>query len=75
MRKHAAVDLMSRRVGEEFDAVVTGVSRKGAFARLVAPPVEGRVVRGERGLDVGDRARVRLAGVDPERGFIDFERI
>jgi exoribonuclease II len=74
MRKHAAVDLMSRRIGQRFDAVVTGVAAKGTFARLLAPPVEGRIVRGEQGLDVGDRVQVRLAGVDPERGFIDFER-
>ena len=53
---------------------MTGVTPKGAFARLIAPPAEGLVVRGEGGLDVGDKVRVRLVGTNPERGFIDFER-
>lgn len=75
MRKYAAIDLMGRRIGESFDAIVTGVAAKGTFARLVAPPVEGRLVQGEAGLDVGDRARVRLVSVDPDRGFIDFARV
>jgi len=42
--------------------------------RVSSPPVEGKLVHGDRGLDVGDRVRVRLAGVNVERGFIDFER-
>jgi len=74
MRKVAAAVLLSGRVGQEFDAIVTGVTNKGTFARLIAPPAEGRVVRGESGLDVGDKVRVRLVATDPERGFIDFER-
>jgi VacB/RNase II family 3'-5' exoribonuclease len=72
MRKHAAVDLMRRRVGSRFDAIVTGASRKGTFVRTLAPPVEGMVVRGADGLDVGDAVHVQLVGVDAERGFIDF---
>lgn len=75
MRKYAAVALMRQRVGDVFDAIVTGASPKGTYVRLLAPPVEGRVVRGERGLDVGDHTRVRLVGVDDERGFIDFARV
>ena len=75
MRKYAAIDLMGRRIGESFDAIVTGVAAKGTFARLVAPPVEGRIVQGEAGLDVGDHLRVRLVSVDPDRGFIDFARL
>ena len=74
MRKVAAAVLMADRVGQEFDAIVTGVTPKGTFARLIAPPAEGRVVRGEQGLDVGDKVRVRLVSTDPERGFIDFAR-
>jgi VacB/RNase II family 3'-5' exoribonuclease len=74
MRKIAAAALLSRRIGEVFDAIVTGVTEKGTFARLLAPPAEGRVVRGEQGLDVGDRVRLRLTATDPTRGFIDFER-
>ena len=62
------------RVGQTFDALVTGASSKGTFVRVISPPIEGKVVRGEKGLDVGDRVRVRLTHVDVERGFIDFER-
>jgi exoribonuclease-2 len=72
MRKVVAASMLSSRIGEVFDAIVTGVSDKGTFARLIRPPAEGRVMTGERGLDVGDRVQVRLIDTDPERGFIDF---
>jgi exoribonuclease-2 len=74
MRKTGAVALMAGRIGETFDAIVTGAAPKGTFVRLIAPPVEGRVVRGEQGLDVGDQTRVRLVATDFEKGYIDFER-
>lgn len=72
MRKIAGAALMADRVGDDFAAIVTGASRKGTYVRLVNPPVEGRVVRGGDGLDVGDTVRVTLASVDVERGFVDF---
>ena len=72
VRKSAAAVSMSRRIGEDFDAIVTGVNRNGTFVRLIHPPVEGRVMRGEEGMDVGDKIRVRLLSTDPARGFIDF---
>ena len=72
MRKVVAASLMQHRVGEAFDAVITGVNQHGTFARLVHPPVEGRVVKGEKGMDVGDRVRVKLVDVDAAKGFIDF---
>jgi exoribonuclease-2 len=75
LRKSAAAVLLSDRVGQTFDAIVTGVKDRGTFARLLNPPVSGRVMRGERGLEVGDRVRVRLLSTDPERGFIDFARV
>ncbi|MDF2696132.1 MAG: ribonuclease, partial [Labilithrix sp.] len=74
MRKVAAALFLSRRIGATFDAVVTGVSSKGTFVRTIDPPAEGRVVRGEAGLDVGDRTRVRLVATEPTRGFVDFIR-
>jgi VacB/RNase II family 3'-5' exoribonuclease len=74
MRKVAAAVLMQRRIGEVFDAIVTGVTPKGTFARLLRPPVDGRIMRGEHGLRVGDKIRVKLLATDPERGFIDFGR-
>ena len=72
VRKSAAAVSMSHRVGDTFDAIVTGVNQNGTFVRLIHPPVEGRVLRGEENLDVGDRIRVRLLSTDPKRGFIDF---
>ena len=54
--------------------MVTGVTEKGTFARVLNPPADGRVVRGERGLEVGEKVRVRLLSTDPERGFLDFAR-
>jgi exoribonuclease-2 len=74
MRKVAAAVLLRDKIGEEFNAIVTGVSEKGTFARVISPPVDGRVMRGERGLRVGEKVRVRLLSVDATRGFIDFGR-
>jgi exoribonuclease-2 len=75
MRKVAAAVLMRDRIGEVFDAIVTGVTPKGIFARVLRPPADGLVVRGEQGLRVGENIRVRLLSANPERGFIDFERV
>jgi exoribonuclease-2 len=75
MRKVVAATLLEHRVGEVFDAIVTGVNQNGTFARLTHPPAEGRVVRGEHGLDVGDRTRVKLVEVDVAKGYIDFARL
>ena len=74
MRKVAAASLLSRRVGEPFDGIVTGASPKGTYVRLLKLPAEGRVIRGTQGIDVGDKVQVRLVSVDVDQGFIDFER-
>jgi VacB/RNase II family 3'-5' exoribonuclease len=74
VRKSAAALVVASRIGDRFDAIVTGASSKGTYVRVSAPPIEGRVMRGEQGLDVGDRVRVQLSGVDVDRGFIDFVR-
>ena len=73
MRKVAGASMLSERVGESFAAVVTAASPKGTYARVLSPPVEGRIVRGGRGLDVGDTVRLKLVVADPVRGYIDFE--
>ena len=73
-RKQAAALLLADRIGQTFDAIVTGANPKGTFVRALALPVEGMVVHGQEGMDVGDRVRVRLTGADPNRGFIDFVR-
>ena len=72
--KAAGAWLLQGRVGEFFDALVTGTAAKGTFVRINSPLLEGRVVRGFEGLDVGDNLRVRLLAVDAEKSFIDFER-
>ncbi len=73
--KSAAALLLESRIGERFDAIVTGASDKGTWARLLDIPVEGKVVHGFEGLDVGDRLRVQLTAVNVERGFIDFKAV
>ena len=72
--KSAAALLLQSRIGDTFDGIVTGASEKGTWVRVLAMPVEGRVVRGFAGMDVGDRVQVRLLSTDVERGFIDFAR-
>lgn len=74
MRKAAAAVFLSSRIGEKFDAIVTGVKEDGTYVRVIRPSVEGRVVRGEHGLDVGDKVHLTLVSTDPEKGFIDFSR-
>ncbi len=64
--------VVESRVGDQFDAIVTGASNKGTFVRVSDPPIEGKLMGGHPGLDVGDRLRVRLSSVDVDRGFIDF---
>ena len=72
MNKRIAAVAMADRVGQTFPAVVTGVTPKGVFVRVQNPPLEGRLVRGEAGVDTGDRIQVKLINTNPERGFIDF---
>ncbi len=74
VRKSAAALLLESSIGQRFDAIVTGASEKGTWVRLFHPPVEGKLIQGFEGLDVGDRVRVELIGTDVERGFIDFAR-
>ena len=73
--KSAAAMLLESRIGERFDALVTGASDKGTWVRLLQPPVEGRLVSGFQGLDVGHRLRVQLTRTDVERGYIDFKKV
>jgi exoribonuclease-2 len=74
MAKRAAAVVFHNRVGERFEAIVTGVKPSGVFARVLDPPIEGRIMRGEHGLDVGDTVELTLIRTDPEHGFIDFAR-
>lgn len=72
VRKAAAAMLVADRVGQRYDAIVTGASEKGTYVRTMNDHIEGRVVQGSAGLDVGDRVTVRLSAVNVDRGFIDF---
>lgn len=75
MDKRIAAMAIADRVGAAFDGIVTGVTPKGTFVRVLNPPAEGRLMRGEEGVDVGDHIRVRLLKVDVRLGFIDFGRV
>jgi len=72
VRKSAAAMLMESRIGQRFDAIVTGAGESGTWVRVLDPPVEGKLVHGPEGLEVGRRLRVKLITVDVPRGFIDF---
>jgi exoribonuclease-2 len=74
MAKRVAAVAMHDRIGQRFAAVVTGVTPKGTFVRLLNPPVEGILCRGQEGVDVGDKLQVTLLSTDPERGYLDFGR-
>lgn len=72
MRKIVAAAVMRRHIGEDFDAIVTGDNQAGVFARILRPPVDGRIIREARSVGVGDKVRVKLLGANPQNGFIDF---
>lgn len=74
MSKRIAAVAMSNRIGQTFDAVVTGSAPKGTFVRVLQPHVEGLLAQGAQGTDVGDKLRVKLIRTDPQHGFIDFAR-
>jgi VacB/RNase II family 3'-5' exoribonuclease len=73
--KSAAAIVLESRIGEEFDAIVTGAAEKGTWVRLLHPPVEGRLEVGFEGMDVGRALRVQLLSTNVERGYIDFKRV
>ena len=72
MGKRMAAVALSGRIGEQFHAVVTGVTPKGTFVRVLELPAEGRLMHGEHDVDVGDQIKVQLMRADPATGFIDF---
>jgi exoribonuclease-2 len=71
-QKRIAAVVLQPHIGQCYSAIVTGVNNYGTFVRTLDPHVEGMVVHGGKGLDVGDRVTVKLVSTDPERGFIDF---
>jgi len=73
--KSAAAMLLQSKIGQRFEAIVTGAAEKGTWVRVINPPVEGKLVEGSQGVDVGNRIQVELVHTDVERGFIDFKRI
>jgi exoribonuclease-2 len=75
VRKSGAAMLLQDRIGERFDAIVTGAAAKGTWVRLLHPPIEGRLSSGFEGMAVGHLLRVQLISTDVERGYIDFKRV
>jgi VacB/RNase II family 3'-5' exoribonuclease len=73
--KSAAAMLLSSRIGDRFDAICTGAADKGTWVRIFLPPLEGRLLYGFKGVDVGHRLKVQLVHTDVEKGFIDFKKI
>lgn len=74
MSKRIVAVAMKPHIGETFAAVVTGVTPKGVFVRVLSPPAEGLLIHGQQGVDVGDKLQVKLISTDPQRGYIDFAR-
>ncbi len=72
MTKRLSAAAMCHRIGETFDAMVTGVTPKGTFVRVLQPHIEGLLAQGQQGLQVGDKLRVKLTRTDVQRGYIDF---
>jgi VacB/RNase II family 3'-5' exoribonuclease len=72
MEKRIAAVALHSHIGQTYAAIVTGVNQNGTFVRTLDPHVDGMVVRGSKGMDVGDRVTVKLVNTDPQRGFIDF---
>jgi exoribonuclease-2 len=75
MRKAAAAVLLKDRIGDSFEGLITGAKDNGTYVRLITPPAEGRITRGDRGLYVGQKVRIRLLKTDPYNGIVDFEYI
>ena len=75
MIKAEASFFLAKKIGQIFDSIVTGASRKGVYVRLTDPPVEGRVMRGMKGLKVGQKVKVKLTYLNPKKGYINFERV
>ena len=73
--KSAAALVLKSRIGEQFDSIVTGASGKGTWVRLLTIPIEGKLVQGFEGMDVGERVCVKLTSVDVQQGFIDFKKV
>jgi exoribonuclease-2 len=75
VEKSAAALLLESRIGERFDSIITGASEKGTWVRLLTIPIEGKLVEGFEGLDVGEQVRVQLIETNVEQGYIDFKKV
>ncbi len=70
-QKTVAAVLLSGKINQTFDGIITGVNKNGTWVRLFTPPVEGKLIKGNH-VDVGDHVKVKLISVDVQKGFIDF---
>lgn len=69
----ARVQLLGRLVGQEFLGVVVNATNAGLFVALPESGAIGLLRGGSAAL--GTKLRVRLAGVDPVLGRLDFEAV
>jgi exoribonuclease-2 len=74
MSKRIAAVALRNNIGQIFDAIVTGVNQHGTFVRTLKPRVDGMLIHGKDGLDVGDKLRAKLVHTDVYRGYIDLVR-
>ena len=75
VEKSAAAMLLENRIGEKFNAMITGAATKGTWVRLLTFPIEGKLISGRDHFDVGDRLKVRLDSINVEKGYIDFSAV
>lgn len=75
VKKSAAAALLSSQIGKVFRGIITGSSEKGTWVRIFQPAVEGRIIQGFKGLNVGDKVSVQLKYVNIKKGFIDFSHL
>ena len=73
--KCAAAMVLVKEIGRQFKAMVTGMTDRGTWVRLMEYPVEGKLVLGAQKLDVGDYLQVKLVHVDVMKGHIDFQKV
>lgn len=72
MDKSAAALLLSDSIGKTFKGIITGAADKGTWVRIFDPPIEGKVVRKNCVLKVGQKVTMKLVSVDIPNGYIDF---
>lgn len=71
IEKSVIATMLQDRIGEQFDAVVSGQKGDRVWVRIGDPPVEGSLFNAGQ-VKIGKKLRVELQKVNVEKGFIDF---